>query len=339
MIDVINSRLHPEGYHGRGRRPPYFEGWYFKIVDPTERHRYAVIPGISLGTADGGPHSFVQVLDGVTGRTLYERYPVEAFSADEQTLDVRVGPNRFTWDGMTLDLSKSNLPIRGEIRTINPKPWPVTLTSPGIMGWFAWIPRMECYHGVLSLDHALSGTLSIESNTVDFTGGRGYIEKDWGQAFPSGWVWMQTNHFGQPGTCLTASIAMIPWVRRTFPGFIVGLFLNGTLYRFATYTGATTTHLAVTDEAVTWVLQDGLYRLEIVGHRADTGALRGPSKVDMARPVPETLSATVDVVFSARNGRRVVFAGTGLYAGMEIGGDFAPLLTSQPAGVTEGSSV
>ncbi|MCK7537696.1 MAG: tocopherol cyclase family protein [Marinilabiliales bacterium] len=30
---------------------------------------------------------------------------------------------------------------------------------------------------------------------ADFSGGRGYIEKDWGHSFPSAYVWMQSNHF------------------------------------------------------------------------------------------------------------------------------------------------
>lgn len=29
---------------------------------------------------------------------------------------------------------------------------------------------------------------------MDFSGGRGYIEKDWGQSFPAAWVWLQINY-------------------------------------------------------------------------------------------------------------------------------------------------
>jgi len=157
VLDRLRRTLHPEGYHGATRRPPYFEGWYFKVVDAAENHRYAVIPGISLAEGDGGPHSFVQVLDGATGATIYQRYPVEAFTAAEYTLDVHVEPNHFTWDGMDLDLTGSDLPLKGTIAFIDPQPWPVTPISPGIMGWFSWVPLMECYHGVLSSDHGLQG--------------------------------------------------------------------------------------------------------------------------------------------------------------------------------------
>jgi tocopherol cyclase len=328
MIAPIVGRLHPEGYHGTGQKPPFFEGWYFKLVNSTGQIRYAIIPGISLGLADGGPHSFVQVLDGSSRRTVYLRYPVAAFSASRSTLDVRVGPNSFTWAGLRLDLRDSDLPLVGEIHFVDPKPWPVSLASPGIMGWYAWVPRMECYHGVLSFDHALRGSLTVADTVLDFAGGRGYIEKDWGKSFPSGWIWMQTNHFEKPGTCLTASIAMIPWIGHAFPGFIVGLFHEGTLYRFATYTGARTTHLSVTEDLVTWTMHDKLCELEIVAHASGAAALRGPSRSDMGRIVPETLSATVEVRLSTRRDRSVIFSGLGKYAGMEISGDYRPLLTS-----------
>jgi tocopherol cyclase len=319
--------LHPEGYHGRDKKPPFFEGWYFKVVDRTTAHRYAVIPGISLSPAGGGPHSFVQVLDGASDRVLYQRYAVEDFAADERGINVRVGPNTFSWHGFHLDLDNTDLPLRGDIRFLDPKPWPVTLISPGIMGWFSYVPRMECYHGVLSFDHALSGILYAGEGALDFNEGRGYIEKDWGQSFPSGWVWMQTNHFEKPGISLTASIAVIPWLGYAFPGFIVGLFRHGTLYRFATYTGARTTHLSISRERVAWTLEDALYHLEIIGHRAGTGRLRGPSRHDMGRPVPETLSARVDVTLRARHSDTAIFTGSGRCAGMEVGGDIAALLS------------
>jgi len=48
MIRSLHSALHPASYHGHGKRPPFFEGWYYKLVDASEQARYAVIPGIFL---------------------------------------------------------------------------------------------------------------------------------------------------------------------------------------------------------------------------------------------------------------------------------------------------
>jgi hypothetical protein len=318
--------LHPEGYHGQNATAPYFEGWYFKIVDASEGARYAIIPGISLSPGDGGPHSFVQVLDGATGQTLYQRYSTEAFAARRDRLEVHVGPNHFTASGMSLNIATTSLTLQGDVQIHGLRPWPVRILSPGIMGWYGWVPRMECYHGVLSFDHTLGGGLQTADQYVDFSGGRGYIEKDWGQSFPSAWVWTQTNHFGTPGISLTASIAMIPWIGHAFPGFIVGFHYQGTLVRFATYTGARTTRLQVTDDVVDWTMEDAVYRLRLIGHRAESGALRGPSKVDMGRPVPETLSATIDTTLTSRLTGETLFHGIGRHAGMEVGGDIARLI-------------
>lgn len=327
-MQSIKSTLHPEGYHGRGQRPPYFEGWYYKITGATGDHRYAIIPGISLGEAGDGPHSFVQVLDGATGETDYYRYEVSDFHAAEDRLEVRVGPNTFTAQQITLNLTGGRVPLRGSVTFGDLQPWPVTLTSPGVMGWYAWVPGMECYHGVLSFDHTVAGALAHKNTTLDFEGGKGYIEKDWGQSFPSGWIWTQSNHFPTPGVSLMASIAIIPWLGQTFTGFIVGLLHGGTLLRFATYTGAVTRHLAITPTSFDWVIEDDLYRLHLMGYHEVTGKLRGPSKVDMGRPVPETLSARVSVTLQARMNDTVLFQETGQYAGMELGGEVESMVTT-----------
>jgi tocopherol cyclase len=216
--NFFSNVMHPEIYHGGVLRPPFFEGWYFKVVDAAGGHRFAFIPGIFKGRSDEDSHAFVQVLDGVTGQVAYHRYPVADFQAEPDMFDLRVGPNRFQLDHINLEIDTSEQVVRGSLHFDTPVSWPVRLLSPGVMGWFAWVPRMECYHGVLGFDHAVQGQIGVDGRELDFTGGRGYIEKDWGQAFPRAWVWMQTNHFELPRTCLTASVAVIPWMGGGVPG-------------------------------------------------------------------------------------------------------------------------
>lgn len=328
MRQFLRATLHPEWYHGHHRKPPLFEGWYYKLIDRSERHRYAVIPGVFLGTDAQTSHAFVQVLDGMTGETTYHRYPVGEFWAAEEDFDVRVGPNRFTLDHISLQIEAPERTLTGALHFTGLTPWPVKPTSPGIMGWYAWVPFMECYHGVLSLDHEIEGALTVGGERVDFAGGRGYIEKDWGRSFPAAWVWLQTNHFAQPRTSLTASVAMIPWVGRAFRGFIIGLWHGQELHRFATYTGARVEKLTISENEVTWVVRDRHHRLEMVAHRTQAGLLRGPSEADMGMRVPETLQATVAVHLSALAGgeERTLFEGTGRNAGLEVAGDLPRLL-------------
>ena len=318
----------PELYHGRGKRPPFFEGWYFKLVDASEHRRYAVIPGVFIGREPGASHAFVQTLDGVTGKTAYHRYPFDAFQAAPGGFDIRIGPNRFRTDRVELEIDRPEGRMSGELSFSGGSPWPVTLTSPGIMGPYAFAPFMECYHGVLSFDHEISGRLSTDDGTFDFAGGRGYIEKDWGQAFPKAWIWTQSNHFDQPGFCLTASVAIIPWLRGAFPGFITGLWCGGELWRFATYTDAALERLDLEDTHVTLHLAGRAgadkmpHRLEIVAWRAEGGLLHAPERVAMLQRVLESLTARLDVRLLALTGgqERVIFEGTGRHAGLEIVG-------------------
>jgi hypothetical protein len=320
----------PARYHGRRRRGPFFEGWYYKLVSADEAHRYAVIPGIFKHPDPRRAHAFVQVLDGAGGAAAYHRYPVEAFEAASDRLDARVGPNRFTERSMHLDIREGPLAVSGDIGMSPLTPWPVTRRSPGVMGPYAWVPQMECNHGVLSFDHELQGSLSINDSHADFSGGRGYMEKDWGAAFPKGYVWMQSNHFEEAGTSLFGSIAIIPWMGSAFPGFIVGLRHEGVLYRFATYARSRTTELQITDDAVHWTMTRGTLRLEIEARRARGGLLLGPTREDMSSRVGETMQARLQVSLSGDAG--VVFAGTGRNAGLEVQGDTEALLALQRRG-------
>jgi hypothetical protein len=318
--------MHPEGFHGRDERRGFFEGWYVKLVSADRHQRWAVIPGVFLGL-DGGDEAFVQVLDGVSGRSWYQRYESSEFHARDDALDVTVGPNRFTTEGVRLDVPAAGL--AGEVRFTDPlDPWPVRPWAPGIMGWYAWMPFMECYHGVPSFGHGLAGTLTHEGEPLSFDGGRGYLEKDWGRAFPSGYVWMQTNHFDRPDVCLTASIAIIPWLRGEFRGFIVGLRDAGGLHRFATHTGARTTSLEIDDDHVRWGLRSRRgATLDLVAERRRGGLLHAPVRTEMHRRVEETLDARVHVRLADAAGR-VLLEDTGHCAGLEVHGDLERLLAA-----------
>lgn len=328
VTQIFRTLFHPERYHGHGRRAPFFEGWYFKLVDPTEQHRFAVIPGIFLSDDPAEEHAFIQVLDGSTGHATYHRFSPEDFSAAEDSFDVRIGPNHFTRTSLRLDIADGGRTVSGRVDLVDPTPWPVSLTSLGIMGPYGWVPWMECNHGVVSLDHGLSGALTLAGSEMDFTGGRGYVEKDWGKSFPAGYVWIQSNHFEREGVSFVGSIAIIPWVFSSFPGVIVGLWLDGRLFRFATYTGADTQHLRITDEVIEWVLADNEHVLAIEARREKGGLLYGPTRERMSDRVGETMLSEVYIDLRTKAGVSI-FEGTGRNTGLEAHGDLQRLLAMQ----------
>lgn len=319
-INRWKATWNPDRYHGWGREKHYFEGWYFKLVDPNEEQVIAVIPGISKG-ADGRRHSFIQVLDGKACRAAYHDFPIEAFSASPDAFQVSVGDNHFSLEGIRLHLPG----LEGSLKISRPLAWPSMLGAPGIMGWYSFVPFMECYHGVVSLHHEFTGSLRIQGKPVDFSGGKGYIEKDWGVSFPRSWIWMQSNHFDteQPA-CLVASVAHIPWRGGYFIGFITGFLLGGELYRFATYLGSER-KVRLEEEAVWLEFRKGSRRLVIHALQAPGAALVSPIIGEMTGKVNESMQARLHVWFYEKD--RLVFEGTGRNAGLEVAGSVTELLS------------
>ena len=318
---------HPEAFHGRKKTRNFFEGWYVKLVSADGSQRWAVIPGIFIGPPDasgrGRVQAFIQVLDGITGRSWFHEFDADAFAASDTEFSVNIGGNRFDKHGVSLDLPQ----LKGQISYASPvDPWPTTLAAPGIMGWYGLVPFMECFHGIVSFGHELTGTLEVEGQAIKFDAGRGYIEKDWGQAFPSGYVWMQTNHFAsEPSASFIGSVAIIPWLNGAFRGFIVGLKHSGHLFRWATYTAAKEEVLTIDDSHVRWNLDSKDGRLEIVAERKAGGLLHAPIRTEMHRRVEETMLSIVQIRHLDSNGR-VLFEDTGDFASVEVFGDLERLL-------------
>ena len=117
-------------------------------------------------------------MNGVNGSTYYINFPYDQFISDAKDFHVSIGKNEFSARQIHLAIENEEIDLCGDLTFNNLAPRPVTWQSPEIMGWYAWVPGMECYHGVVSLDHEIKGNLRINDRKTDFSGGQGYIEKD-----------------------------------------------------------------------------------------------------------------------------------------------------------------
>lgn len=295
------------------------------MVTADGKNGLAVIPGIFKAKRAEDSITFVQVLSDSERQCRFYPFPVEQFEASEKNFHIQIANCHFSDQSIRLDLEG----INGEIRIDNPRPWPVRLHSPGIMGWYAWAPFMQCYHGVVSLDHRLDGRLFIDGESIDFCDGRGYTEKDWGRAFPESWIWVQSNHFQETGVSLTASLAIIPWITGAFPGFIIGVWMKDRLYRFATYTGARIVHLKLNQQILEWEIRDRKHLLRLTVYRdSRCGTLRAPTGSGMNRIIEESLRSQVDLeLFRISGGTATtIFSGKGEHAGVEMVGNLEKLI-------------
>jgi hypothetical protein len=231
---MLKSIVNPDLYHGRGTYKNYFEGWYFKLVDPTEKYVFSFIPGIFYGEEASSSHSFIQVLNGNDKTYNYIRFPDSFFTASKDHFNIYIGNNNFSKRGLTLKLADGNLSVKGSVTFNKITIWPDSLLTPGSMGYYNYIPKMQCYSQVCAIDMSLSGNLVINGKSINFSGGKGYIEKNWGSSFPYSWIWVQANNFKKSSISLSCSIGHIPFLYTSFRGFLIGLSINNAFYKFTT---------------------------------------------------------------------------------------------------------
>lgn len=321
LFRKVRAFFNPEQFQGWGKTRKYFEGWYFKVLNAEETKAFAFIPGLAMD-AEGNRQAFIQVLDGKQKTAAYHRFEAKEFKPRPGRFFVELGANSFSDTHLQLDLPG----LQGELQFRDTRGWPKPFYSPGIMGPYAFAPFMECYHGIVSMDHAVSGNLLIGEEWVSFDGGRGYTEKDWGRSFPSAYCWLQTNHFSAPGISLKASVAKIPWIRKSFTGFIAGLWLQDRLYRFTTYNRSVLRKCFINEQQLSLVMENPTYRLEIEASRDGATSLASPILGVMEGRIEESMTSTVQVQLTDKRKRRLILADTGRNTGLEVAGQVQEIM-------------
>lgn len=308
----------PVLFQGWGRKDHYFEGWYYKIVDPSQELALAIIPGVSINKGDS--HAFIQVMDGVNCTGEYHRFELNQFRASPDRLSVSVGDNVFSDQLLSLDLPGLKCELKCSEWTQLPKTW----LNPGIMGWYSYVPTMQCYHGLGSMLHSWSGTMYKGEQLFDINKATGYVEKDWGTSFPRSWIWCQCNTFNtEDNISVFASVAHIPWKGKFFIGFLGAILIDGAIHTFATYNRAKR-KTSLNDQFVNMTFERGGRQLKIKASQAPGTDLRSPISGEMTGKVNESMLATMHIEY--RHEDRFIEA-EGSYAALEVAGPIDELLT------------
>ncbi len=323
MKYLLNKTFDHAIYQGKNKNKNYFEGWYFKNVSGIENHIYAFIPGVAM-QENGDKHAFIQMIDGLTASTHYFSFPYESFSFNPQRFQVSIDKSTFSDQGIKLDIDQSGEKIKGELYYTDQHLFKGNVVSPGIMGWYSYVPFMQCYHGLVSMHHQIEGSIHINGGNYSFDNGSGYIEKDWGRSFPKAWLWTQSNNFSTPKTSFMLSVADVPWLGSSFTGFL-GIFLHrGELIRFATYNGSKITECVYNDPHIRVTIRGKDFTLHYEGEQKSTGILKAPDKGSMKREIAESISSEILVEVKDKRGNPV-FKETGTHAGIEMVGDIKGL--------------
>lgn len=298
----------------RRKRHSYFEGWYLK--HQKKGCSIAFIPAYHTDR-NGKQTASIQV---ITDKAAYNfPFKEEEISMSEKEFCIKIGNNLFSEKGSSIDLHSDEFSVTGTLHYSS-----FAKLRSDIMGPFHFLPFMQCSHGVLSMIHRLRGQLRINEEEYDFSGGTGYVEKDYGSSFPRNYTWTQCSDWtGKQDCSLMVSAADIPLGPFHFKGCICAVWYQGKEYRLATYLGA----VIVTDKPEELVIKQGKYKLSVkrlggsgdaggkeseskddvvkLEERTDGHALRAPFKGDMSRMIKENIACKVHYCFVA--GKKVVF--------------------------------
>jgi hypothetical protein len=307
--------FNPEVFQGNLNKKTYFEGWYYKQVSNNKKHVYAFIPGISLNKND--KHAFIQIINGITGETHYVKYPLDQFKWDKKNLHVTIDKSTFTRESISLNITDENITVHGKLNFRNTSPFSSTILRPGIMGWYSFVPFMECYHGIVSANHTIEGQLNIQGENIDFNKGKGYIEKDWGTSFPESWIWLQANCFATEKASVFFSVAKIPWLGKFFIGFIAFMYLDGTYHLFTTYNKSKLIKVTNKDKQLIIQLKNKTHQLLLEVEIKKSGELIAPVNGSMNRSIKESVNSQVHVTLNDHNGNEV-FNDSSSQTGLEM---------------------
>ena len=275
-------------FHGEIETGPYFEGWYFRC-QTKDGTGLALIPAWHID-GQGKKAASIQFITEDISYAL--EFPGECLVAQKDSLRIEIAENCFSHEGIVLDICRGNLRVTGNMTF-----GPLLPLGSDIMGPFRFLPGMECRHSVFSMQHMLSGNVTINGTKLDFTGGMGYIEGDRGTSFPKRYLWTQV---GWENGSFMLSIAQIPVGGIRFTGCVCALVLDGQEYRFATYRGA---RVAQWREDFVLIRQ-GRFRIQVRLLAQNPRPLRAPISGEMKRTVHECIRSRVHILI--REGDRVL---------------------------------
>ncbi|MDP4089790.1 MAG: tocopherol cyclase family protein [Bacillota bacterium] len=328
---MLRQIINPDLYHGNHRRDTFFEGWYFKI-STRDGSVFSFIPGVSISREPGGTFSFIQILKGNQPEMIFIKFPFEAFAASNKSFNIGISHNSFSLNAMYLDIEHDNNVIKGYLKFIEIKKWPDSILNPGSMGFYNYLPFMECYSQVCALTGRLDGNLFIDGTSYDFNGGSIYIEKNWGNSFPFSYIWAQCNSFHEPDHSVTCSIGHIPMPTGSFTGFLIGLSSKGRFYKFTTINKSR----LFLDFVGNSMLVHASNRMHELSLRCTYDMnkfvlLYAPEYGTMVPMAEESLLGGIELQLREKRTGKVLLADSGICAGIEFRGDYRHLCSTSPA--------
>lgn len=231
----------PAGPHLGDPAEPFFEGWFTRVSDGASGDDLVIIQGwLRPGGASGEPgEAFLLVHGGSPDRVIVRTMPAESATAATEGLEVEVGTSRLTSDRISGSVDDGTHRCRWDLTLENPRDWPAGYRrSPSGIGLEL---ALENWWHVIHLSAEVSGTIRWNDEPPRvLKGGSAYLDKNWGEAFPERWIWLQANRFegeGEAAFAMAGGRARMAGGGPSTDAFVIGFHDGETFRRFASHLG------------------------------------------------------------------------------------------------------
>ena len=297
-----------------------FEDWYFRIID--EKGEYLISLDIRITKKGRKLEGILQV-----ERTTGTERIISTCSLDKiiiQEIVICIDGSQLGVDKMILNIDEPGLKIRGEIGLSHKVDLKQSFLQPGLMGFYKWIPFLEFYQEVLSLQSVTVGRIEMNDETYSMDGGNCYIQKQWGEHFPNVWLWAQGNTFDKKrDLSIALGVARLKIFFNYYTAFAIPLHYDDHTEIFANYNGGHIAklyrykgyvHLIVTKK-------DKMLDVKIYG-RDEPGCIAN-KETHGIRDIYECEMVKMEVKLTERG--RVILEDSSLCCGIQMGGNTSKL--------------
>jgi hypothetical protein len=212
---------------------PWYEWWYYKIVDPASDRAffftYGVINPWDVTGTMAGTKAVVQAGDFKNKILVDKIFPVADFRAAYDKTEVEMDGNTAT-----------DRQVKGHIvANGHDVAWDFSLVKEWQFNAMGWTREMAGTSGIYwypaQASALATGWIAYDGNRYEFNSAPAYQDRNWGDSFPKWWTWLTSNHFvGSPGTALAVGGGQPKLFNSVyfFKGLCIGLKHEGEDYIF-----------------------------------------------------------------------------------------------------------
>ena len=189
----------PNRYHWDGFTHPFYEGWFFRLVIP-DGPSFAFIYSIQNPAAVDGDPSSAQVIVARSGGDSVENVVgIEEFAASSRRFSIRIGDHIAHEREFAGRIEDDGREVRWEVDYEVLEPWPDT------MGGLTNVDGLPVNWYVGALRGRGHGEIDWNGERFSFENAAVFQDHNWGDYFPTGYIWLQTQEFGDAGDALAVA--------------------------------------------------------------------------------------------------------------------------------------